>query len=236
MSRLAYYVPILGYHRVGEFKGDHVPTVSVEVFERQLEFLARLRYQVLGLEDVVKCLDEGRPAPRRATVITFDDGYEETHRCAWPMLKRFGFPATVFVTPGEVGLKGFATWQQVVEMAQDGMTIGSHTMHHSYIPLVPDERLAEELVESKKTIEARIGKPVHFISYPVGGYTPQAQAVVRQAGYLAACTTNRAASSRALDRYAIRRIKITERDRNLLAFRVKISGYYDLFRTLREPS
>lgn len=236
MSRLAYYLPILGYHRVGELHGDHVPTVSPETFERQLAFLARAHYRVLSLDDVAQWLDSGRPAPRRATVITFDDGYEETHRYAWPLLKKFNVPAAVFVTPAEVGTKGFVSWEQVEEMANDGMTIGSHTMHHSYLPLVPRERLPEELEESKRTIEARIHRPVHFLSYPVGGYTPDAQAVAKQAGYRAACTTNRASSGNGMDRFALRRVKITERDRNLLAFRVKVSGFYDLFRTLREPS
>jgi len=96
------------------------------------------------LEEVASRLDEGRSLPSRCAVLTFDDGYEETCTVAWPLLKRFGFPAAVFVTPAEVGLPGFATWEQVARMARDGMTIGSHTMHHSYLPVVPSERLPLE--------------------------------------------------------------------------------------------
>ncbi|MBI4343136.1 MAG: polysaccharide deacetylase family protein [Candidatus Omnitrophica bacterium] len=235
MSRWSYHLPILGYHRVGLFKGDHVPTVSAEAFERQLAWLSRRRYRVVGLEEVVACLEPGRAVPRRTTVITFDDGYEETHAVAWPLLKRFGFPATVFVTPSEVGLPGFATWEQVRAMAQDGMTIGSHTMHHSYLPLVPPERLPEELQDSKRTIEERIQRPVQFLSYPIGGFTPEVLRVAREAGYLAACTTNRAASLETVDRFALRRIKITDRDAHPLLLRAKLSGYYDLFRRLKQP-
>ena len=235
MSRWSYYLPILGYHRVGLFKGDHVPTVSAQAFERQLAWLSRWQYRVVGLEAVVACLEQGRPLPRRTTVITFDDGYEETCTVAWPLLKRFGFPATVFVTPGEVGLPGFATWAQVQAMAQDGMTIGGHTMHHSYLPLVPPERLPEELADSKRAIEERIRRPVQFLSYPIGGFTSEAQRIAQEAGYLAACTTNRAASRRAIDRWALRRIKITDRDAHPLPLRAKLSGYYDLFRRLKRP-
>ena len=236
MNRFAYHIPILGYHRVGEMKGDHVPTVSGRAFERQLALLRRFGLRVITLEDVVASLERGGATPKRSVVITFDDGYEETCTVAWPLLKRFGCPATVFVTPAEVGRPGFATWEQITQMAQDGVTIGSHTMHHSYVPLVSDDRLGEELVDSKRVIEQRIGVPVRFLSYPVGGFTEQAQAVAKQAGYVAACTTNRARSRLVVDRYALRRIKVTERDGHSLPFRVKVSGYYDAFRLLRDPS
>ena len=230
-----YHIPILGYHRVGPLKGDHVPTVSPQAFERQLAFLSHHHYQVLTLEQVVERLDQGQPIPRHSTVITFDDGYEETHTIAWPLLKRFSMVATVFVTPGEIGVPGFVTWQQVTEMARDGITIGSHTMHHSYLPLVSEDRLPEELIDSKRVIEEQIGQRVEFISYPVGGYTSQVQAIVKQAGYRAACTTNRGCSLSMIDRYALRRIKVTERDANPLLFWAKLSGYYDSFRQLNEP-
>ena len=236
MNRFAYHLPILGYHRVGPLRDDHVPTVTGQAFERQLGFLASRRYHLVSLDDIIGCLDRGEAMPRHSVAITFDDGYEETHTVAWPLLKRFGFPATVFVTPAEVGRPGFANWNQLVEMAKDGIIIGSHTMHHSYLPLVKVDRLPEEVVDSKRVIEERIGQPVHFISYPVGGFTEQAQQVVRQAGYRAACTTNRAFTRAPIDRYALRRVKVTERDAHPLVFWVKLSGYYDLFRALKEPS
>ncbi len=234
--QLGYYTPILGYHRVGPYNGDHVPTVSPGIFERQLAFLTRYRFRVLSLEELVEQWEQDGRFPRHSAVITFDDGYEETHAVAWPLLKRFGFSATVFVTPAEVGLPGFATWQQVEEMAQDGMKIGCHTMHHSYIPLVPEERLPEEIIDSKRLIEERIRQPVQFLSYPVGGFTPRAQALVKQAGYLAACTTNRTSPQQARDRFALRRIKMTERDCHPLMLWAKLSGYYDLFRQLDAPN
>src|SRR3989338_10904244 len=124
VSRVAYYLPILTYHRVGPFTGDHVPTVSPQVFERHLRWLARIQHHVLGLGDVVDRLARGAPFPRRSVVITFDEGYEETYTVAWPLLKRFGVPATVFVATEEVGLKGFATWEQLAEVARDGLAIG----------------------------------------------------------------------------------------------------------------
>ena len=235
MSRWSYHLPILGYHRIGRLRGDHVPTVSAESFERQLALLARFRYRVLPLDDIIGRLEAAQPLPRRAAVITFDDGYEETCTVAWPLLKRFGFPATVFITPGDIGRPAFLTWDQVREMAGDGVTIGSHTMHHAYLPVVDAAQLPEELVHSKQVLEAQIHRPVHLLSYPIGGYTPEVQAAARQAGYRGACTTNRATTLATIDRFALRRIKMTERDSHPVSLLAKLSGYYDLFRQLKQP-
>lgn len=236
MKRWTYQLPILTYHRVGPLRGDHVPTVSLETFEWQLRFLSRHRFRVLSLDAVIGMLDRGQPVPRHSVAITFDDGYEEVHRIAWPLLKAFGFPAAVFVTPNEVGLPGFATWEQVMEMSRDGIVIGSHTMNHVYLPLVAEDRLEEEISESKRLIERHVGEAVRYLSYPLGGFSPLIQAKARRAGYLAAFTTNRASSRERLDVLAIRRVKVTERDHNLLSFWAKLSGYYDLFRRLESPS
>jgi len=236
MSRFSYYPPILAYHRIGALRGDHVPTISAEAFERQLRFLARFRYQVISLQDLVDRISNGRVIPRHCAVITFDDGYEETVQVASPLLRRFGFPAAVFVTPSEVGRPGFVTWQQVAAMAKDGFAVGNHTMNHSYLPLVEPGRLAEELVDSKRLIEERIGRPVTLFSYPVGGYTTHVQSLLKEAGYVGACTTNRAASVNGIDPFALRRIKITERDGHPLIFWAKVSGYYDLFHRLEQPN
>ncbi len=236
MSRWSYHIPILGYHRIGAFRSDHVPTISAAAFERQLALLAALRYRVLSLEQIARIVERGERMPRHSVVITFDDGYVETYTIAWPLLKRHHFSAAVFITPNEVNTPGFITWEQAAEMSRDGIVIGSHTLRHSYLPLVPPDRVAEELSESKRVIEERIGRPVKFLSYPVGGFTRQIQQQAQQAGYAAACTTNRVASLNGPDQFALRRIKITERDAIVPLFLAKLSGYYDLFRQLRAPS
>ncbi len=231
-----YYPPILGYHRVGESQGDHVPTVSAAVFDRHLRWLARFKFQVVSLETLLGCMERGVQPPRRGVVITFDDGYEETCSVAWPLLQRHRYPATVFVTPNEVGLSGFASWTQLEAMAQDNLSIGSHTLNHAFLPLADEERLRQEILESKQAIESRLNRPVALFSYPIGGYTPQAQVVVRDTGYRGACTTNRGSSRWWIDPFALRRIKMTERDGQLIRFLAKVSGYYDTFRQLESPA
>lgn len=233
---LRWAVPIVGYHRVGEAKGDHVPTVSAQAFEQQMAYLARHRYTVLDLPEVAQRVQAGQPIPRKSVVITFDDGYEETATVAGPILHRHGFRATVFVTPSEVGLPGFMTWPQVKEIASNGLTIGSHTMHHTYLPMVSHEKAQQELAESKRTLETQLGHAVEWLSYPVGGYTSAIQELARGVGYRGACTTNRGTDKWKLDLYALRRIKMTEADQHPLLLRAKLSGFYDCFRTLHAPA
>lgn len=234
MSRLAPYPPILKYHRIGAPQPDHVPTVSAATFERQMRLIARCGLRVISFDEIASRLSRGERVPPRHVAITFDDGYDDIYRVVHPMLKRFGFPATVFITPGDIGKPGFLTWEQAAELAADGFGFGSHTMHHAYLPLVPEARLAEELIESKRVIEAKIRRPIHTLSYPVGGFTRRVIEIAT-GHYTAACTTNRAFERNGLDRFALRRIKMTERDVNPLAFMVKVSGYYDAFRRLKHP-
>lgn len=228
------YVPILGYHKIGEHKGDHVPTVTPEAFEKQLAFLRRYRFEVWPLERLVAALAAKQRIPRRVTAITFDDGYVETCTIAWPLLRRYEFPAMVFAATAEVGLPGFATWAQLREMAQDGLTVGSHTIHHTYVPRAARQMLQQEFQESKQRLEQELGRMIRYLSYPVGGFTAEAQQLAREAGYAAAFTTNRAFERR-LDLYAIRRIKMTDKDTNPVILLAKLSGYYDTFRRLPAP-
>ena len=213
VARWGYHVPILSYHRIGPWRNDQAPTVSAQTFERHLQWLADWRYRILSLGALIRLLE------RR-----------------WPLLQRYRIPATLFVIPSRVGRPGFTTWRQVAEMAEDGVLIGSHTMHHTYLPLVSADRLVEEIVEAKRSIEVSLGRPIHYLSYPLGGFSATIQAAVRQAGYRGACTTNRAWFRRGMDPFALRRIKMTERDANPLRFQAKVSGYYELFRRLDEPA
>lgn len=229
------YVPILAYHKIGAHNGDHVPTVVPEAFEKQLAFLRRFRFEVWPVERLATALAAGQRVPQRVTAITFDDGYLETYTVAWPLLKRFGFPATVFAASGEVGLPGFATWAQLREMVQDGFTVGSHTIHHTYVPRAARQMLQREFQESKQHLEREIGRAIKYLSYPVGGFTAEAQQLAREAGYAAAFTTNRAFHRR-FDLYAIRRVKMTDKDTHPLILWAKLSGYYDTFRRLPAPA
>lgn len=235
MKRFQYYPPLLGYHSVGTQKPDHVPTVSTENFVRQLEHLKKNRFRVIDCHELATMIEREHRIPPKITCITFDDGYEDNYRIAWPILKSFNYSAIIFVTFNEVGQEGFATWEQLMEMQSGNIIIGSHTLNHGYIPSVPVERLHEELVESRNLLENKLQSPIHYLSYPIGGFTAEAQTLAREGGYRLAFTTNRAYARSGLDPYALRRVKMTNKDRSHLILSVKLSGYYDCFRRIKWP-
>ncbi len=92
---------VLIYHRIADAESSPLldPTLisaTPRDFERHMQYLAA-RYRVVGLSDVLGALQTGAPLPDDAVLITFDDAYADFGRTAWPILKHFGLPATLFV-------------------------------------------------------------------------------------------------------------------------------------------
>ncbi|MFH0877407.1 MAG: polysaccharide deacetylase family protein [Candidatus Omnitrophota bacterium] len=228
---------ILMYHSIGEpVEKASGLNVSQEVFERQMRFLRNHHYCVLSLSELVRKLRAKEKITARTVVITFDDGYENNFTRAVPILKKYGIPATIFVIADYLAKEEimyghrfqFMTPEMLKEASDSGLiAIGSHTKSHPFLPSLEDpKRLGEELVGSKRALEKILGVAVDFLCYPVGGYDRRVQAAVRQAGYKAAVTSLLKKGSVQDDLYALKRIKITERSKNMFIFFIQTSGYY----------
>src|SRR5258708_6347960 len=93
-----YVVPILTYHHVGIPSGKwRLNTVSEKSFDHQMCFLKRHGFNVIRFDDLVKGLKQGQAFTRNSVVLVFDDGYEDNYKYAFPILKKYGFPALVFL-------------------------------------------------------------------------------------------------------------------------------------------
>ena len=110
------YPPILVYHRVHPDLSQDTPTVSPEVFDCQMEILSR-RWNPIPLRELVHCLGQGTPLHRRAVVVTFDDGTEDTFTYAFPILKRHRIPATVFLIANHIDYPADLKLAQIRQMA-----------------------------------------------------------------------------------------------------------------------
>lgn len=203
------------------------------MFSRQMTALRQLGCKVISIREFTEGIQAGRRFPYRTVVITFDDGYDNNYTAAFPILRTYGFPAAVFLAPDHMERPGYLTWDQVRRMAADGITIGSHVMAETYLPSLQGEKLVWALEESKRLIERELALPAEYLSYPVGGFTQEAQSVARRAGYRAAFTTNRGFSRRT-DTFALRRIRVKDTD-GTWAMMLKTSGYYDIFRSIKAP-
>lgn len=232
----AYRMPILMYHSVG-FADDHADrrVVSPEAFERQMRYLHDAGYRVITLEEAVGYLARRDPPPRKTIAITFDDGLANNHRYAYPVLKRFGIPATIFVIVGSVGKEPFLTWGEIEEMVRSGIVdIESHTVSHGWLTGLDDDSLRRELTESKRVLEERLGRPVRYLCYPMGGYDERVKAAAKSAGYEAAFATKPLRSTRGDPLYEIKRIRISPTADSIFVFRLKLSGYHAFFRIAQE--
>jgi len=230
-----YATPILMYHSLDKAKVKTYVAVDPVVFRQQMEFIKASGYRVISLVEYCQLLKEGKSIPQNLVVITFDDGYKDNLK-AIEVLKELGYPVTIFVIAKEIGRDGFLLREDIVSFLADEeirVNIGSHTLTHAYLP--DQERLVmkREISQSKSLLEENFSQDVETFSYPIGGFTEEILMEVEEAGYLCACATNRGFSRR-LDRFALRRIKITNRDLGIRLW-AKLSGFYNVFRKPKNP-
>ena len=169
-------VPILCYHRLGA--GSSKMVVSPANFEAQMAWLVRNDYRVVRLGDLASFLSGEQALPQRAVVVTFDDGYESVHRHAFPVLKKYGLPATAFVYTDFLGGGDALTWAQLQEMRASGLVdVQSHSKSHRNLterrPGETDERyrvnIDAEMRVPRETLERRLPPlKVRHLAYPFG--------------------------------------------------------------------
>lgn len=224
--KFQYEVPILMYHRVEDVAEKSSTIVSPAAFERQMEFLKVHRYEVLSLQELLELLKKGKNVPAKAVVITFDDGTVDNVKNAFPVLKKMDFPATVFMITRNIGQPGWLSEEDLRILDAEGVSVGSHTQTHAFLPKLSEEDAEDELRESKKHLEEILGHPVTLFSYPAGGVTEPIRAMVEVLGYEGAVTTNYGKTHH--DPYMLHRIKVGESSGNLFNFWIKTSGLYHL--------
>lgn len=240
-----YEVPILTYHYFGYdsiIEGKSVPLLFVapDNFEKQMRYLKEKGCRVISLDMLAESIKKGRKFPPNTVVITVDDGHKSFFTYAYPILKKYGFPATIFLVSDSIGVnKDYLNWNEIKKMSKDNISFGGHTRNHIYLPLIEKKDvLWNEIAGCKEIIEKQMGRRIDYFSYPVGGFTEEVKMLVEKAGYKGACTTNRVPDGFNKDIYALGRISIRNSSpyfsfSNLyqpISFRAKLSGYYNFFR------
>ncbi len=175
---------ILMYHRFGE---DAYPStsVTVEQLDSHIEELLAGAYTVLPLSEMVDSIRKGVPVPDRAVAITVDDAYASLYETGWPKLRDAGLPFTVFVATRAIdaGLSGYMSWDQIRELHDAGVEIGSQTVTHLHMADADYETNLAELSDSSARLEAELGKKPRFVAYPYGEASSEAIQAAFEAGY-----------------------------------------------------
>jgi len=186
-------VPIVMYHHIGPlppnpdvFRKDL--TVSADLFEQTISRLTDQQVETVTMADLLEHFAGGPELPKRAAILTFDDGYDDAYDYAFPLLKQYGMVGTFFIITDFVGRPGYLTWDQIQEMAEAGMEIEAHSLTHPDFTLINAAELRRQLTQSKAALEDHLGQPVRFMAYPAGKYNAAVMAATRAAGYAAAVT------------------------------------------------
>ena len=234
-----HVVPILMYHHVDYEHVDRLPssnTISPEKFEWQMQYLKDHHFHVISVDQLIQGLKGRKRLPPKAVVITLDDGYEDNYTYTFPILKKYGYPAMIFLPSDLMNTKGFLTWDQIKEMMAHHIEMGSHTRTHVYLPdPIMAEKVWDEIVMSKKILEQHLSVPIKYFCYPSGGFSKEIEDLIAKAGYEAAFTTNRGCNRFNKDLFALKRLRVGNADRPDSLW-MKLSGYYNLFRRARNPN
>jgi peptidoglycan/xylan/chitin deacetylase (PgdA/CDA1 family) len=227
--------PVLMYHAFAEASDSASRyIVPARRFDAQMRLLRKLRFQVVSLDEHLRQLREGAVASR-TVAITIDDGYRDNVDVALPILRRHGYPATIFVVSGR--LSGVNDWDEEGELAgrllvgredlaaltEAGMTIGAHTRTHPSLPGLDPATVRDEIAGSKADLESELGLAIDHFAYPYGRHDPIAVAVAREAGFAAAFTTRPRASRPGGDLCLVDRIEIRGDD-SLIRFGAALAG------------
>lgn len=187
-------VVVLCYHRFEEKGGREMVSTPAE-FEAQLQGLKDNGITVIPMDDFLAWRRGEKSIPAKSAVITLDDGWLTGYTTAWPLLKKFGYPFTMFIYTDYV--KGGAksggqsmTWEQLAEMRDAGVDIASHTVTHTGLNArkgKTDEQYREwlrgEIAGSKQILEDKLGIQVKTIAYPYGLHNDVVREVVKESGY-----------------------------------------------------
>jgi peptidoglycan/xylan/chitin deacetylase (PgdA/CDA1 family) len=198
--------PVLLYHRfirdekdLERYPGtEEIFTITAERFEEQMRDLKEAGHTFVGLHEVVEFVAGRRPLPAKPVAVTVDDGWTSNIDIMLPLLRRHGIRASFFVTTSAdswiyrkfAGLDGPLSREQVALLQSEGHEIGSHSVTHAHLIELDDDAVRREFAESKRWIEAAIGRPCPYLSIPGNFYDSRITRIARECGYQAVFTAN----------------------------------------------
>ncbi|MBM4272697.1 MAG: polysaccharide deacetylase family protein [Deltaproteobacteria bacterium] len=205
-------VPVLCYHQFSSKKSRTKIAVSAEMFDGHMAYLKDNGYHVITLSTLRDFIEYKQRPPKNSVVITIDDGWKTMKTIAFPILKKYGFKASLFVytdlirsEPNNVTL----TWDEIKEMVDEGIIdVQSHTITHGDLTKLSEESLERELAESQRIIKEHLGINATFIAYPYGTIDERVMEKLKKYGYVAGFTVIRGGNAFYHHNYALNRTMI----------------------------
>jgi peptidoglycan/xylan/chitin deacetylase (PgdA/CDA1 family)/glycosyltransferase involved in cell wall biosynthesis len=193
-----FQLPILMYHHVAPTGSAKFTRwrVTPEAFEEQLRCLKDAGCYSITLEQWRTAMITKTPLPGKPVLITFDDGYLDFATYAFPLLKRYGFSATVFIVADFAGKTNrwdsifdygedlpLLNWKQIKQLHSEGIEFGSHTLTHRPLTSLSVAEIIREGSQSRAIMERELGIPITTFAYPYGDLDPLVQYLIGTCGY-----------------------------------------------------
>lgn len=219
---------VLTYHRIGDFSQDQDISISIEKFDKQMAYLKN-HFNVFSLDTFIENIEKNIDIQRDMMVITFDDGYKDNYLNAYPILKKFQLPGTIFLITNQISKgKDKITVDDIKIMKSNGISFGSHTVNHRVLSEIDAEEVTAEVFQSKVELENLLDEKIKFIAYPKGKkkhFNHYVKAQVRKSGYKAAFTTENGVIDSKSDFFELKRIGV--RNCPLFVFKTRVSGIFE---------
>ena len=236
--------PVLTYHSIDD--SDSVISVSAATFDKHMRFLRDKGYKSYSLIEAINYVQRGAKLPQEGIAITFDDGYENNYKEAFPILLEYGYSATIFLATGYSGRTNnwsrqhpsipalsMLAWEETREMSRHGIEFGAHTQNHVNLGEVSIDIARKEIIESKDDIEMRIDRPVELFSYPFGCFNKEIQDITRTV-FRGAISNNPGKINYRSDIYALERINATGKIFKSLPISILHLGSFNFYLMLKK--
>jgi len=241
-------IPILLYHSISEASGSRahpyfVTETHPSTFANQMKYMHDHGYSTITLSEVLSLLNSRLLDRKKRVVITFDNGYRDFYKHAFPILNGYGFRAHVFLPTAYIGQQRLSlrgrdclTWSEVRELHEAGVIFGSHTVTRSQLHSFPIIDIEREIQESKDSIENELGAGISSFSYPYAfpeedrEFMHRLRDILQSHGYQNGVTTILGSVQTHEDRFFLRRLPTNSYD-DLALLQAKLNGDYDWLRS-----
>ena len=221
-AQAAQSAAVFVYHRFGE-SGSLSTNVGLKRFEAEIAEIKSGGYTPMAIPDILRALKDGRALPDLAVGISADDAYLTVFTQAWPRLKAAGIPLTVFVATDAIDrrLADFMSWDQIRQLAKEGVTIGSHAASHLHMADAPAAVNRDDMMRANARFKAELGFVPELFAYPYGEMSLAVREQVKAAGYEFAFGQHSGAVNPASDFLYLPRFAINEHFGDVAEFRLR---------------